>query len=101
MAWKRKPTSITVDAEVDLNSFSDAQLLQALIYSGLLTEDEAEAILRRASDKSTTKPAVLSSTSFDQDYLEDARRAAWCGRKDEALHYIEHFLGREWIGRLQ
>ena len=41
------------------------------------------------------------ATGLDVAYLEDARLAIARGKKDDAIHYIEHFLGREWIGRLQ
>lgn len=102
MTWKRQRTTIDIDAEADLSDFSSSQLLQGLIDAKLISEAEAEAIERRAkeSEKSSLH-VVADDEGLDVAYLEDARLAIARGKKDDAIHYIEHFLGREWIGRLQ
>lgn len=97
MAWRRQSTTVSMNAE--LEDFEEEQLLQGLINSGWITEAEAETIMLRQQDRSLSSP--FSMASYDPDYLDSARRAARSGNRHDAIHYIEHFLGREWIGVLQ
>lgn len=95
MAWKRRSTSVSVD--VDLDEFSEDQLLQGLIDAKWISEEEAETIKTRSPG--AHKPIGASNPSGED--LENARRALRRGNKSEALHFIEYHLGREWIGTLQ
>lgn len=98
MNWRRQSTSSHVEFEVELSEFSEPQLLQRLIDAGWLSGDEAAAIQKRA--KSNDSYALPFST-FDPDHLHDAHRAIMRNNRSEALHHLERFLGRDWLGRLQ
>ncbi|MGO8242993.1 hypothetical protein [Rhizobium johnstonii] len=99
MGWKRKDTSqnLSVYADIDLADFEEVQLVQALIDAKWLSEEEAEAIEKRASLKETRNIFVNSV----DDELDEARTQLRRGNKSEALIHLERFLGRDWIGELQ
>lgn len=94
MSWKRHSTSIRADVEVSLDEFSDEQLLQGLVDSKLITEPEAESILRRASITGLFRDRLL------EDEFSIALHEITVGRRHEAMIHLERALGREWIGRL-
>ena len=96
MAWKRRSTSTTVRAEVDLDEFGRAELLQALIDDRAITEAEAEAILGRPD---LTSSPIRARGSSGND-LELAGSALHRGDREDALIHVERHLGRDWIGRL-
>ncbi|PTM61868.1 hypothetical protein [Phreatobacter oligotrophus] len=95
--WKRRSTSADVytTVEVDLDEFSDEQLLQELIDRGILTEGGAVALLNRPAGNA--QPAASAGGYPD---LTRARDELAIGRRHEALIYVERYLGRDWIGRL-
>lgn len=105
MAWKRQRTSqsVSVDADVDLDDFSEKQLLQALIDASWISEEEAEAIETRSSLKGakTAIGALEKTDTLDDAELHEARDQLRRGNKSEALIHLERFLGRDWIGELQ
>lgn len=96
MTWKRKGTSACID--VDLYEFSVAQLLQGLINTGSITEDEAEAIQNRPSSEEKTR--VLAAAPVDEE-LQIAKDCLRRGTRSEALVHLERFLGRDFVGVLQ
>jgi hypothetical protein len=105
MAWKRQRTSqsVSVNADVDLDDFSEKQLLQALIDASWISEEEAEAIETRSSAKGA-KAAIGTlekAAALDDDELYEARTQLLRGNRSEALIHLERFLGRDWIGTLQ
>jgi hypothetical protein len=95
MTWRRQSTSVSVD--VDLDDFSGEQMLQGLIDAKWLTAEEASAIYARASSSTTTSIGLVDRQADD---LNDAQRFLRMGNREEALVYLERFLGREWIGAL-
>lgn len=99
MAWKRKSTSISVNVDVDLDDITDEQLLQGLINSGIISEEEASTLLNR--QKAGVRMTAGSLSDFDFDLLDRARISLRRHNRTDALHYIEQYLGREWIGALQ
>lgn len=106
MAWKRQRTSqnVSVDADVDLDQFSEKQLLQALIDASWISEEEAEVIETRSSVKGakTGIGTLEKAAALDEDdELYEARTQLRRGNKSEALIHLERFLGRDWIGALQ
>lgn len=101
--WQYQSTEISTDAtvDVDLNDFSEDQLLQGLIDSGWLREEEAEIIRQRAENPKTSGPrAILFANPFDADELEVATSELLGGRKGEALIRLERLLGHAWAGVL-
>lgn len=96
MAWKRRSTTVNVNAEVELSDVDKDSLLQALVDANYITKEEAEAISNRATKKS---PFHIEDV-FLADELERARFYARIGRKSDALHHVENYLGRDWIGLL-
>ncbi len=94
-AWKRRSTctDVRTTVEVDLDEFSDDQLLQELINRDVLTETAAVALLNKAS-ATTETPAAVGYPDLTRAWDEIVM-----GRRDEALVYVERFLGRDWIGR--
>ncbi|KAA0684569.1 hypothetical protein DTW90_36125 [Neorhizobium sp. P12A] len=99
MTWKRQRTTARIDvtANVDLDDFSEQQLLQALIDAKWISEEEAEAIEKRSASKS---PVSIFVSSYD-DELSEARSNLRRGHRSEALIHLERYLGRDWIGVLQ
>lgn len=97
MSWRTKSTSI----DVDLSEFDNEQLLQGLIDARLLTPEEALAIAERDGQKEKPLPFLVSDGVAFGDELDRARMALCRHNKADALHYIERYLGREWIGALQ
>lgn len=96
MAWKKVSTTVRVEAEADLGDADTEQLLQELIFRGLLRESEAEAIAeRRKNDFAASAYLRLKADDFGVA-LDEIRR----GRRIEALIHIERALGGEFIGRL-
>lgn len=98
MAWRNQSTSSSID--VELSDFTEEQLLQGLIDAKWISPTEAEAVMKRAASNESGH-ILFSGSGFDADLLDDARRALRRGNRSDAIHYIEHFLGREWIGVLQ
>jgi len=99
MTWKRQRTSHDVDVEVSLDEFSEEQLLQGLIDSKWITEVDAEAIKMRNKGGSLASASVSKIDDCGEE-LDKAKRCLRRGDKQEALHYLEQFLGREWYGVL-
>lgn len=97
MAWKIQRTSKSVSVDVELDDFSNEELLQGLIDSKWVTETEAEAIRIRSSKCASS--SIFKST--DAEELDSARDELLRGRRSEALIHLERFLGREWQGVLQ
>jgi hypothetical protein len=95
MTWRRQSTSVSVD--VDLDDFSCEQMLQGLIDAKWLTAEEASAITARSS---SAEPLSIGLSDRQGDDLHDARRFLRMGNRQEALIYLERFLGRDWIGAL-
>lgn len=54
--WKKRSTSMSVDVDVDINEFEETALLQGLIDSGWLSEEEAEKIRFRAAQTNVSEP---------------------------------------------
>lgn len=100
MVWKPQRTlqSVSVDATVELDEFSEEQLLQALIDSRWISETEAEAIQKRAAVKEKTNVFFSSPEASE---LEEANDCLRRGNRREAIIHLERFLGRGWIGELQ
>lgn len=100
MSWKRQRTSqsLEVSADVDLDDFSEEQLLQALIDSKWISEDEATAIQKRAATK---ERGSIFANGADADELHEASAYLRRGNRHEALIHLERFLGLDWIGELQ
>ena len=90
MAWK----TVSTYTGFHLDEFSCEQLLQGLIDEGWLTEDEAEAVLKRR--RAGAKVNVFSQAADEE--MEEALSELRRGRKSEALRHLELFLGRDWIG---
>lgn len=101
MAWKTQKTgatvSVDVDADVDLEDFTEAQLLQGLIDSDWLSEEEAETIKKRAETKEKSEKVVgLPGTQFDETELLNAYEYARRGNRNEAMLHLGRALGRDW-----
>jgi hypothetical protein len=88
---------MSVDVDVDLDDFSEKQLLQGLVDAKWITEQEAEAIEKR---QSTKQGGGILANPID-DELEEASSQLRRGNRSEALIHLERFLGRDWIGALQ
>lgn len=97
MTWKRRSTSSRVT--VELYEFEPGQLLQGLIEMRYISEDEAEAVLKRGKIKAEAEPSIFKRERPD-DELDAAFHEITLGRRVEALIHLERALGREWIGRL-
>lgn len=97
MTWRRQSTSVSASVDVELDDFSCEQLLQGLIDAKWLTAEEASSIYARASSSTTTSIGLADRQADD---LNDAQRFLRMGNREEALVYLERFLGREWIGAL-
>lgn len=95
--WKSKGTSCSVDVEID--EFSEEQMLQGLIDAGWISKEEAAAIKARGGKLENR--VSLGTVASENDDLYRAKTAIARGDKSEALHYIEYHLGRDWIGVLQ
>jgi hypothetical protein len=97
MTWVKQRTTMQAESyvRIDLCDFEPAQLLQGLIDAKWLTEEQAEAVRRQAS-----QPGGIDSSPFIESELDMAADEMRCGRKSEALIHLERYLGREWIGRL-
>lgn len=96
MAWKRQYTHTSID--VDLDEFSNEELLQGLINARWISEEEAEAIALRAK-KNDLSERVLAGTP-DSDALYEAHWELHRGRIYEAKVHLERFLGHDWLGVL-
>lgn len=102
MAWKKVTTTLKVcrefTVEMDLTEIEAETLLQPLIDAELLSEKEAEQILRRAED--IVDDLGFSTAEIDPDELEAARAELMGGRRGEALIHLELALGGDFTGRL-
>ncbi len=95
--WRHERTYVSV--EVRLDEFLPESLLQGLIECKWITEEEALAIMNRATAKEKAV-RVLSATGIDDDELLTAEIEFRAGRRFEGITHLERALGREWIGRL-
>jgi hypothetical protein len=77
-------TTMSVEVEVDLEDFSDDELVEELLLRGLVSQREASSILGNGEPK--------------EDYMEMARAEARRGRPEEARIYLERALGRDFAG---
>lgn len=93
--WKHRRTSTQSYVDIELVDFDDDQLLQGLIDSGRITEEEATAILAR-SDKSVR---IIKSAVTSPEELEWAVDEMRRGNPREAMIHLERFLGHDFIGR--
>lgn len=93
MAWKRERTTTYCGFDMDLDEFSEEQLLQGLIDAKWLSEEEAEAIKQRARSKGESNVGFLKD--MPPDDFEIARLEARRGRRSEALIYLSRALGRD------
>jgi hypothetical protein len=92
--WVRQSTCKDVDVEVDLEDFSNAEILQELIDRDLISEAAALQLLKPDGQPEIRKPHFHAA-----DY-ESAFDRAMRGQKSDALHFLERALGTEWIGAL-
>jgi hypothetical protein len=100
MTWKgaRRAVSVDVGVNVDIDEFSETQMLQGLIDAGWISDDEAAAIQTRATGAPSTQPLSLGATTFKPDEIEMAADEVARGRPREAIIHLERAFG--WIGRL-
>jgi hypothetical protein len=97
MGLRRRTVNTSVSIDVDLDEFSDEQILQYMVETKWLTEDEANSLKKRKRAGSAEN--VFATSGIDEfvianDYI---RR----GMRGEALIHLERFLGHDWYGKLQ
>jgi NAD(P)H-hydrate repair Nnr-like enzyme with NAD(P)H-hydrate dehydratase domain len=102
MAWEKVKTTLKicreVDVELDLSEIENETLLQLLIEAEVLSEKEAEQLLRRADD--IVFGCGFGLDEIDADEVEAARAELMAGRRGEALIHLERALGGDFTGRL-
>jgi hypothetical protein len=99
--WKRARTrrSVQTDVEVSLDEFSRAELLQALIDDGCISQAEAQKLLDRKNEAERAIEEDDRRVIFEE--IDFARMEAASGRRDEALIHLERALGCPFIGVLR